>query len=276
MASVAQEKKAAFSVKTIFSGGGTAGTWTRRIVFYLLLAVIWELLARTGLWPSELFPGSLAVFGALAAGFQNGTFVPAILQSLAHIALGYVISLAIGLVLGVLIGRYRLVEETVGSLVLGLQTLPSVCWLPLAILWFGLTDKAIIFVVMMGALFSITLGVDAGIKNTPPVYLKAARNMGAQGFGLAVQVILPAALPYILTGLKQGWSFAWRSLMAAELLLPYVLSIGSQLDTARDLLDTPTLMAVMLIIIIIGLIVDGLIFRPLEQNVRERWGLKAS
>src|SRR5260221_6792356 len=139
-------------------------------------------------------------------------------------------------------GRTRLFEETVGSLILGLQALPSVCWLPLAILWFGLTDQAVIFVVVMGALFSITLGVDAGVKNTPPIYLKAARNLGARGLAVSTQVILPAALPAVMNGLKQGWTFAWRSLMAGEVLC-YSLRLCNLLRTGRDLYDCSMVIA---------------------------------
>ena len=175
----------------------------------------------------------------------------------------------IGVTLGLLLGRNRLFEETVGSLILGLQALPSVCLLPLAILWFGLTDQAVIFIVVMGALFSITLGVDAGVKNTPPIYLKAARNLGARGLAVSTQVVLPAALPAVMSGLKQGWTFAWRSLMAGELLF-YSLSLGNLLQTGRDLNDAAMVMAAMAVIISIGVASDSLIFAPLERRVRER------
>jgi sulfonate transport system permease protein len=249
--------------------------WIRRIVFYALLLVLWQVIANTGVWPDYLFPGPLAVLNALVGGFQKGQFLQASLLSLQRLAIGYGISLVIGVTLGLLIGRVRLLEDTLGSLILGLQALPSVCWLPLAILWLGLTDQAVIFVVVMGALFSITLGVDAGVKNTPPIYLKAARNLGARGLALSAQVILPAALPAILNGLKQGWTFAWRSLMAGELLF-YSLSLGNLLQTGRDLNDASQIMAVMVLIITIGVAIDGLIFAPFERRVRERWGLVSS
>ena len=250
----------------------THATWARRIAFYALLLGLWQALASAGIWPDYLFPGPLAVLNALVNGFQNGQFLQASLLSLQRLAFGYGISLVIGVTLGLLIGRIRLLEETLGSMILGLQALPSVCWLPLAILWLGLTDQAIIFVVIMGALFSITLGVDAGVKNTPPIYLKAARNLGARGIALSAQVILPAAMPAILNGLKQGWTFAWRSLMAGELLF-YSLSLGNLLQTGRDLNDASQIVAVMLLIIAIGVTIDGLIFVPFERRVRERWGL---
>src|SRR5713226_2492099 len=242
----------------------------RRLVFYLLLLVVWHLLATSGIWPDYLFPGPLAVCGALVDGFKGGQFLQASLVSLQRLAIGYSISLVIGVVLGLLIGRVRLLEETVGSLILGLQALPSVCWLPLAILWLGLSEQAIIFVVVMGALFSITLGVSAGVKNTPPIYLKAARNLGTQGLALYTQVILPAALPAVLSGLKQGWTFAWRSLMAGELLY-FTLSLGNLLETARDLNDASQVVAVMLVIIALGVAIDGLIFAPVERRLREQW-----
>lgn len=257
------------------AGSSVFASWTRRIVFYILLLVLWQVIANSGIWPDYLFPGPLAVLSALVNGFQNGQFLQASLLSLQRLGIGYGISLVIGVVFGSLIGRFRLVEETVGSLVLGLQALPSVCWLPLAILWLGLTDQAVIFVVVMGALFSITLGVDAGVKNTPPIYLKAARNLGARGVALSAQVILPAAMPAILNGLKQGWTFAWRSLMAGELLF-YSLSLGNLLQTGRDLNDASQIVAVMLVIIIIGVAIDSLIFAPIERRVRERWGLTSS
>lgn len=263
------------AIKGFTTSHTSTRSWTtffRQGVFYALLLLIWEGLVRSGIWPTYSLPAPSSVLASLLSGIQDGTFIQGTLVSLGRLAIGYGISLVIGIVLGLLIGRFRLVEETLGSLVLGLQALPSVCWLPLAILWFGLSEQAVIFVVVMGALFSITLGVDAGVKNTPPVYIKAARNMGARGLSLATQVILPAAFPAILTGLKQGWTFAWRSLMAAELLYVTV-SLGGLLDTGRNLNDIAQVMAVMAVIIVIGVTIDGLVFNPLERRVRERWGL---
>jgi len=249
------------------------GSWLRRIAFFILLLAVWQGLAMSAIWPDYLFPGPLAVLNALVDGFRSGQFLQALLVSLQRLVMGYGISLVIGVVLGLLIGRVRLLEETVGSLILGLQALPSVCWLPLAILWLGLSEQAIIFVVVMGALFSITLGVDAGVKNTPPIYLKAARNLGARGVALSAQVVLPAAMPAILNGLKQGWTFAWRSLMAGELLY-FTLSLGNLLQTGRDLNDASQVMAVMIVIIVIGVAIDRLVFAPFERRVRSRWGLQ--
>jgi NitT/TauT family transport system permease protein len=252
------------------------GPWLRRLVFYLALLALWQLLANSGIWPDYLFPTPGEVFSDLVTGFgSGGRYLQATLVTLQRLAIGYAISLVIGVVLGLLMARIRVFNETVGSLVLGLQALPSVCWLPLAVLWLGLTEQAIIFVVVMGALFAITLGVDAGVKNTPPIYLKAARNLGAHGLALSLQVVVPAALPAILTGLKQGWSFAWRSLMAGELLF-FTLSLGNLLETGRDLNDATQVVAVMFVIIAIGVAINGLIFAPIERRVRERWGLQSA
>ncbi len=245
----------------------------RRLIFYILLLGLWQAIAISKVWPDYLFPGPSGVLNSLISGFQNGLFLQATLVSLQRLITGYALSTLVGLTLGLLIGRFRVVEETIGSLVLGLQALPSVCWIPLALLWFGLTEQAMIFVVVMGAVFSITLGVQAGVKNTPPIYLKAARNLGASGPRLTAQVILPAAMPAIVNGMKQGWTFAWRSLMAAELLYT-TLSLGNLLETGRDLLDAGQVMAVMVVIIIIGVTIDGLIFGPIERRLRERWGLQ--
>lgn len=248
-------------------------TWSQRLIFYLILLLIWEGLARSGIWPSYLFPSPFTVLAALGTGIAKGLIIKASLVSLKRLVIGYGISLIVGVVVGLLIGRISLLHKTLGSLMIGLQALPSVCWLPLAIIWFGLNERAIIFVVVMGALFSIVLGVEAGVKNTPPQYIKAARNLGAKGLGLYPQVVLPAALPMILSGLKQGWSFAWRSLMAGELLY-FTLSLGNLLQTGRDLNDAAQVMAVMLTIIFIGTIIDQLGFAPIEERVRRRWGLQ--
>ncbi len=246
--------------------------WIRRIIFYAALIAGWALVVRGGSLPDYALPYPSTVLSSLSDGITSGVFLQASVTSLERLAVGYLVSLLIGLILGILIGRFRIVEETVGSLVLGLQALPSICWLPLAILWFGLSEQAMIFVVLMGAVFSITLGVDTGIKNTPPVYLKAARNMGSRGLRLYTQVIIPAALPAVLSGLKQGWTFAWRSLMAAELIYESV-SLGNLLQQGRDLSDASQVIAVMLVIIVIGVTIDTLIFGPLERGLRERWGL---
>ncbi|MCX7841347.1 MAG: ABC transporter permease [Anaerolineae bacterium] len=245
---------------------------TRKLIFFATLLAVWQIAASSGLWAEYIFPSPMSVAQTLVRGFVNGTFIVGIVTSLQRLLIGFGISAVIGVISGLALGRVKLLDETFGALVLGLQTLPSICWLPLALLWFGLSETAILFVVVMGALLAITTATEAGVKNTPPLYLRAARNLGARGWKLYALVILPAALPEIITGMKLGWSFAWRSLMAAELL--YVsLGLGHLLMMGRELNDMSQVVAVMLVIIAIGLVVDRLIFAPIETRVRARWGL---
>jgi NitT/TauT family transport system permease protein len=251
------------------------GTRVRRLIFFAGLLVLWEAVSRFGPWPDYLMPGPVAVGRAIVAGLRSGLFVQGAMISMARLLTGYGISLVGGILLGTLLVRFTLLRETVGSLIVGLQALPSVCWLPLAILWFGLNERAITFVVVMGSLFSIVLGVQSGIANTSPVFVKAARNLGAGGVRLYTEVVLPAAFPTILAGLKQGWAFAWRSLMAAELLY-FSLSLGNLLQTGRDLNDAAQVMAVMTLIIAVGVAFNQALFAPLERRVAERWGFGAT
>ncbi len=196
----------------------------------------------------------------------------AIHVSLQRVLLGYGISLLFGVPLGILLARSKVARDTVGALVLGLQTLPSICWLPLALLWFGLNDNAILFVVITGSLLAISVAVEDGVKNVPPVYLRAARTLGTRPLAFYTEVLLPASLPAIMTGAKLGWSFAWRALMSGELLVAG-LGLGQQLQQGRDLADMSRVIAIMIVIIALGLLVDYTIFSELETRVRERWGL---
>jgi NitT/TauT family transport system permease protein len=244
----------------------------RRLVFFALLMGFWEILSRLGVWNATLFPSPVQVAQSLGRSLADGSLIHATADSLRRILAGYALSLLIGVPLGVLLARVKWMEETVGSLVMGLQTLPSICWLPLALLWFGLSDTAILFVVVMGALLAVTVAVRDGVMNVPPVYLRAAQTMGTRPLALYTEVLLPAALPTILTGAKLGWSFAWRSLMAGELL--FVSSgLGHMLTMGRELADMSQVIAVMLVIIGLGLLTDYAIFGALENRVRERWGM---
>lgn len=244
----------------------------RKLVFFGLLFLIWEGLFRLDIWPDFLFPSPESIFRNLAGGFADGSYLLGILISLKRIAVGFGISLVLGVILGLLCSRIPALDETVGTIMLGFQSLPSICWFPLALLWVGLNERAILFVTIAGALFSIATATDGGVKGIPPIYLRAARTMGARGFKLYSKVILPAALPSILAGMRQGWSFAWRSLMAGE-LLSVNLGLGHLLMIGRELNDVSQVMAVVLLILAIGLLVDRLIFFKIETAIRKRWGL---
>jgi len=244
-----------------------------RVVFFAGLVGAWEVTARAGIWPEYLFPRFSSVVDAVAHGFGDRTYPIGIADSLRRLVEGYVIALAAGLVIGMAMAGVRWLKDTIGLLVMGLQALPSICWLPLALLWFGLNERAILFVVVMGAVMSIAQSTEDGIRNTSPVYIKAARNLGAKGTRIYTSVILPAALPSIVTGMKMGWAFAWRSLMAGELL--YTLpGLGHLLTMGRELNDMSQVLAVILVIVTIGLATDKLVFGAIEKRVRARWGLR--
>ena len=251
-----------------------ASLW-HRLLFFAGLIAVWAIIVRLGIWPPYLLPGPSDVAGSLLHDVRNTSLPIAIFISLRRLIVGFGVSILLGVPLGLLLGRSRLMDETVGSLVLGLQTLPSICYLPLALLWFGLNERAILFVVIMGAVLSITVSTRDAMRNIPPLYIRAARTMGAYRAKVYLQVILPATFPAILTGLKLGWSFAWRSLMAAELL--YVsFGLGHLLNMGRELNDMSQVIAIMIVIVVIGLLVDRLVFAPIEGRVRERWGLARS
>ncbi|CAN5548281.1 ABC transporter permease [soil metagenome] len=244
----------------------------KRIVFFAVLLGVWQLLALRGIWDSTLFPSPVEVAKSLWGTILDGTLITATAVSLKRVLLGYTLSLGIGVPLGIFLARNQTAEDTVGSLVTGLQALPSICWLPLALLWFGLNDSAILFVVVMGSLVSITIAVADGVKNLPPTYIRAAQTMGTSPFHIMTDVLLPASLPTILVGAKLGWSYAWRALMAGELLF-VSLGLGHMLMMGRELADMSQVLAVMIVIICLGLLTDIVIFGTLERRVRSRFGL---
>lgn len=246
-----------------------------RIAFFSGLLVVWQLLASAGIWSELLFPAPRQVLDALLLSIADGSMPQAILSSMKRLLVGYAISLVIGVPLGLLIGRIRLLDNTLGTMTLGLQALPSICWMPLAVLWFGLSEASMQFVVVMGAVMALILAVRDGVKNIPRLYIRASRVLGATGWKGYLHVILPASLPALLTGAKLGWSFAWRALMAAELI--YVSAgLGSTLMMGRELHDMALVVATMLVIIAIGLVTDRLVFGSLEKAIHRRWGVNSN
>jgi NitT/TauT family transport system permease protein len=190
---------------------------------------------------------------------------------------GFLVSIVIGGAVGLAVSASRLVRTAIGSLITGLQTMPSIAWFPLAILLFGLSESAINFVVVLGAAPSIANGVIGGIDSVPPLLRRVGRSMGAKSVGLYRDFVLPAAMPSVVSGLKQGWAFAWRSLMAGELLvvIPGTQTIGTRLQFARELSDATGVIATMAVILVIGILVDTLVFSRLERHVLRRRGLGA-
>ena len=244
------------------------------LLFSGVLVGLWQLTTMTGRWSPVLLPPPLAIIDYLWGALRDGTLLEATQVTLYRLLIGYFMGIAIGLPLGLLTSTSDYFEDTIGSLALGLQTLPSVCWVPLALLWFGQTESAMLFVVVMGTVWSVVLATDAGARSIPPIYARAARTMGSEGFGKWTRVILPASLPYVVSGMKQGWAFAWRSLMAAEIFVTILtgFGLGHLLHYGRELSAMDQVIGVMVVIVVIGLLADKVLFSPWERFLHRRWG----
>lgn len=245
------------------------------IAFFVGLLVLWALIVQQ--LPARervLLPPPTAVGTYLWEAARDGDLLHATIITLRRLGTGYVVGVLIGLPLGVLTARFRWAQDTLGVLGLGLQTLPSVCWVPLAILWFGQTETSMLFVVVMGTVWSVQIAVDNGVRNVPPIYSRAARTMGSRGLHTWVRVILPASLPFIVSGVKQGWAFAWRSLMAAEINVTILtgFGLGQLLEYGRDAHAMNQVIGTMLVIVVIGLLADKILFSPFERFLHRRWG----
>lgn len=247
---------------------------TAKLVFFVLLIGFWQLFTLLEIVPPYLFPGPVAVLGKFIELGKSGELFQSIALSLKRMFIGYGISVVGGLVIGVLAARSWIFKETVGSVILSLQSLPSIVWLPLALIWFGLGEGAILAVLILGALFSIAVATEGAIRNVPPIYLKVGRVLGARGPVFAKDILFFAALPELIGGLKLGWTFAWRSLMAAELIRQDVPGVGRLLETGRSLNDVALMLAAIISILLIGLTVDGLVFGTIEKRIRVRYGLE--
>jgi NitT/TauT family transport system permease protein len=243
-------------------------------LFIAALIMVWQAATMGGRWSPVLLPPPRAVAFYLWDALRDGTLAEAAGVTLRRLLLGYAIGIAIGLPLGLATSTSEYMQDTVGALALGLQTLPSVCWVPLALLWFGQTETAVLFVVVMGTLWSVLLATDTGARNIPPIYARAARTMGSEGFDKWTRVILPASLPFVVSGMKQGWAFAWRSLMAAEIFVTILtgFGLGHLLQYGRELSAMDQVIGVMVVIVVIGLIADKMLFSPCERFLHRRWG----
>jgi len=243
-------------------------------LFFLALAAVWELAVRSGRWSPVLLPSPISVAEYVWTALLDGTLIEATWVTLKRLLLGYAVGVLIGLPIGLLTSSSQIMEDTFGSLALGLQTLPSVCWVPLALVWFGQSEGAMLFVVVMGTVWSVIIATDHGARTIPPIYARAARTMGSKGLHKWTRVILPASLPFLVSGMKQGWAFAWRSLMAAEIYVTILtgFGLGHLLHYGRELNAMEQVIGVMLVIVVIGLVADRLLFSPWERLLHARWG----
>jgi NitT/TauT family transport system permease protein len=243
-------------------------------LFFIALLGVWHLVVLAKIWSVVLLPDPISVWEYLEGAAGDGTLLQASIVTMRRLLVGYLIGIATGLPLGLLTARFKLCEDTLGVLALGLQTLPSVCWVPLAMLWFGQTEAAMLFVVIMGTLWSVIIATDNGVRNVPPIYARAARTMGSKRLHTWLCVIVPASLPFIVSGMKQGWAFAWRSLMAAEIYVTILtgFGLGHLLHYGRELNAMDQVIGVMLVIVLIGLLADKILFSPWERFLHRRWG----
>ena len=250
----------------------------RRLVvsglFFAALLVTWHALSVAGIWSTMVLPPPASVGAYLWEATLDGTLLVSTLVTARRLIVGYLIGMAIGLPAGFVTARFRSASDTLGILALGLQTLPSVCWVPLALMWFGQTEAAMQFVVVMGTLWAILIATDNGVRNVPPIYARAARTMGSRRFHTLLFVTFPASLPFVISGMKQGWAFAWRSLMAAEIYVTILtgFGLGHLLHYGRELHEMDQVLGIMLVIVLVGLLADKLLFAPAERFVHRRWG----
>ncbi|GHD16024.1 ABC transporter permease [Nocardiopsis kunsanensis] len=250
-----------------------SATWPKLAAITLLL-VAWQALAWSG-WRSEyVFPGPDRVLPTLLAEVTGPEFWTAVQVTVRRALTGFALALAVGVLIGLAVTRSRALRSAIGSLVTGLQTMPSIVWFPFAMLLYGITESAIMFVIVLGAAPSIATGLTSGIDHVSPSLLRAGRTMGLRGLQHYTLLIVPAALPMFVSGLKQGWAFAWRSLMAGELLviINQQNSIGWALSQARQLNDAERLLSYVIVVLLIGVLVD-VFFNWADRALRRRWGL---
>jgi NitT/TauT family transport system permease protein len=250
-----------------------AAAWPKLLAIAIVL-LIWEIVALSGWKPSYILPGPGPVFKDLGGLVKTADFWDGVRLTMTRAVFGFALAFVIGTVVGSLVATFAPLRAAIGSLITGLQTMPSVLWFPLAILLFQLNESAIYFVVILGAAPSIANGLISGIDYVPPTWLRVGQVMGMRGWSKYRYLILPASLPSFVSGLKQGWAFSWRSLMAGELLVivPGTVSIGVRIQNAQDLFDTKLVISYILVVLVLGILID-ILFSWADSSLRKRWGL---
>ena len=246
------------------------------VIAIVLVLLLWQGAYAAHLKRPDLLPSPLDVWDSLYNQWLQGTILGTIWTSLSRGALGFLASVVIGTPVGLLVAKVKAVRAAIGPILSGLQSIPSVAWVPAAVIWFGLSNATIYAVVLLGAVPSIANGLVSGVDQVQPLYLRAGRTLGATGLRGIWHVLLPAALPGYLSGLKQGWAFAWRSLMAAELIAssPALgIGLGQALENARETQDMPGVLSTILLILIVGIGIELIVFAPLERRVLRSRGL---
>ena len=241
--------------------------------FLVVFIGIWELIFLLEVFPIVSLPSPLMVAQSLVDLIAEGTLIYSTAVTLLRLFVGFSTSIIIGVGVGLAMVKFPQFGKTMNSFAVGLQSFPSIAWVPFAILLIGLNDSGILFVVIMSSVFSIMISTYSGIRNIPPIYIRSARNMGAKGISLFRHVMLPAATPSLIVGIRQGWSFAWHALVGAEMLITTLVGLGYILSVGREFSNMPQIIAAMIVIFTIGWIFDRLVFSKVDEKVRDRWGL---
>ena len=254
-------------------------TWLPPLVAVALFFAVWQAVWASAIYPEYQLPAPLAVWHEFAGTVADGSIWSIVWVSLHRAVLGFLASVVIATPLGLLVAKVPVVRAGIGPLLAGMQSLPSVAWVPAAVLWFGLTDTTIYFVVLLGAVPSIANGLVSGIDQVPPILPRVGQVMGAGRIDSARLILLPAALPGYITGCKQGWAFSWRSLMAAEIIAtsPQLgIGLGAYLKEGSDFNSMPGVIAAIFLILLVGIGIELLAFRPLERRVLRARGLASA
>jgi NitT/TauT family transport system permease protein len=243
------------------------------VTFIVAFLALWQFIYILEIFPKISLPSPLSVGETILELLLDFTLVKSILVTLWRLFLGFILSITLGLCIGLLMIKFRQFGKTMSSFAVGLMSFPSIAWIPFSILLIGFNDFGILFVVVMSSVFSVMLSTYSGIRNIPPIYLRAAKNMGAKGFSLFRNVMIPAATPSLIVGMRQAWSFAWHALIGAEMLITTLVGLGHILAIGREFSNMSQIIATMIVIFTIGLIFDRIVFIKIEEKVRDKWGL---
>ena len=244
------------------------------VIFISVFLAIWQLVYMSEILPKLSLPSPLSVGQTIIELLIDFTLVKGTAFTLWRLFLGFLLSLTIGLIIGLFMIKFQQFGKTMSSFAVGLQSFPSIAWIPFAILLIGFSDFGILFVVVMSSVFSVMLSTYSGLRNVPPIYIRAARNMGAKGFSLFRYVLIPAATPTLIMGMRQAWSFAWHALIGAEMLITTLVGLGYILAVGREFSNMSQIIATMIVIFTIGLIFDRVVFVKIEEKIRGSVGLK--
>jgi NitT/TauT family transport system permease protein len=243
------------------------------VLFLAVFVGLWQLVTVLELWPKTLLPSPTQVAISISELIANNSLIIGIGTTLWRLIAGFAISIAVGGIVGLAMVKFQGFGKTMGSFAVGLLTFPSIAWVPFSILLIGFNNFGILFVVVMASVFSVMISTYGAVRNIPPIYIRASKNMGAHGFAHFRHLILPAATPSLIMGIRQAWSFAWHALIGAEMLITTLYGLGHVLAIGREFNDMSQIIAVMITIFVIGLLFDRIIFLRLEEKVRSRWGL---